>query len=92
MDRVRGGPLHRSRLDLTALLQLDPPIPVLAHVKGEWTKGMAHVLIDYGYEFNLSWVVFGDESRECWTLTNANIRAQDNITAGRIPTHPGDVL
>jgi hypothetical protein len=68
-----------------ALLQLDPPIPVLVKSKDAWVKAMAHVMIDYGFEHDLCWVVFADESRECWTAANRNIRAQENITAGRFP-------
>jgi hypothetical protein len=68
------------------LLQLDPLIPVLVRVgKDEWAKGMAHVLIDPGFEHHIYWIVFLDDSRECWTVENRNIRAQDNITAGRMP-------
>ena len=51
-----------------AMLQLDPLIPVLVKHKGEWVKAMAHVLIDYGFEHNLMFVCFADESRECWTV------------------------
>ena len=62
------------------LLQLDPPIP-LETPKG---KGYAHVLIDYGQEFNLLWVVFIDDTQECWTFANPDIKIQSNITLGRI--------
>ncbi len=64
------------------ILQLDPPIPVYVLGKG---TGVAHVLIDYGMDYDLQWVVFMDETSECWTLTNPQIRAQWNITYGRIP-------
>jgi hypothetical protein len=67
------------------MLQLVPLIPVLVKHKDAYVKAMAHVLIDYGFEHNLMWVCFADESRECWTVENKNIRAQDNITAGRYP-------
>ena len=60
-------------------LQLDPPIPVITP-KGE---GYAHLLIDYGPEYNLLWVCFLDDSGECWTYDNTQIRAQKNITMGR---------
>ena len=51
--------------------------------------GYAHVLIDYGAEFNLLWVVFLDDSGECWTYDNTQIRAQKNVTMGRthVSTH-----
>ena len=60
-------------------LQLDPPIPVITP-KGD---GYAHVLIDYGPEYNLLWVCFLDDSGECWTYDNTQIRAQKNVTMGR---------
>lgn len=61
------------------LHQLNPPIP-LDTPKG---PGMAMFLIDYGIEYNLFWVVFIDETRECWTFDNKDIRAQKNLTVGR---------
>jgi hypothetical protein len=73
------------------MLQLDPPIPVLVKAKEAWVKGMAHVMIDYGYEHDLHWVVFADESRECWTAANRNVRAQENITAGRMQKPPPEI-
>lgn len=62
------------------ILQLDPPLPVLTP-KG---PGMAHLVIDYGIEHNLFWVVFIDASGECWTYSNSDIRAQKNVTLGRV--------
>ena len=49
--------------------------------KGE---GLAWVLIDYGIEFNLQWVVAIDATGEIWTFQNPVVRAQKNITQGRI--------
>jgi hypothetical protein len=60
------------------MLRLDPPLPVVTP-KG---KGMAHVLIDYGVDFDLCWVVFQD-NRQCWTWRNQDIRTEANITFGR---------
>jgi hypothetical protein len=60
------------------MLRLDPPLPVVTP-KG---KGMAHVLIDYGVDFDLCWVVFQDDS-QCWTWRNQDIRAETNTTFGR---------
>jgi hypothetical protein len=62
-----------------SILQLDPPIPVITP-KGE---GYAQLLIDYGPEYNLLWVCFLDDSGECWTYDNTQIRAQKNVTMGR---------
>jgi hypothetical protein len=61
------------------LIQLNPPLPI------QTPKGpaVAHFLIDYGIEYNLMWVCFQDETGECWTWSNRDIRAQKNITIGR---------
>ena len=61
------------------MLQLNPPIPVNTP-KG---KGWAHVLIDYSQEHDLLWVVFLDETGECWTLPNRDICIQSNLSLGR---------
>lgn len=61
------------------ITQLNPTIPVDTP-KG---AGYAHFLIDYSQEHNLHWVVFIDESRECWTFSNEDIRIQQNLTLGR---------
>lgn len=60
------------------MLQLDPPFPVITP-KG---SGIAHVLIDYGPEHDLIWVVF-QENGECWSWRNQEVRADENITFGR---------
>ena len=61
------------------MLQLDPPLP-LDTPKG---SALAHVLIDYGPEADLIWVCFQDNG-ECWSWRNSEVRAQRNITMGRI--------
>ena len=60
------------------MMQLKPALPVVTP-KG---KGMAHVMIDYGVEADLIWVVF-QEDGECWCWRNQDIRAEKNITFGR---------
>ena len=60
------------------MLQLNPALPVVTP-KG---KGIAHVLIDYGVEADLIWVVF-QENGECWCWLNQEIKAEKNITFGR---------
>ena len=65
------------------ILQLDPPIP-LDTTRG---KGLAHFLVDYGSEHHWLWVVFMDDTGECWTFENTQIRAQHNPTFGRVLTH-----
>jgi hypothetical protein len=61
------------------MLQLNPPIPV-------WTKkgtGLAWVVIDYGAEHHLMWVIAMDATGEVWTLSNPHVRAQKNISMDR---------
>jgi hypothetical protein len=62
------------------ILQLNPPIP-LDTPKG---SALAHMVIDYGPEHNLIWVCFIDSTGECWSYDNTQIRAQKNITMGRL--------
>lgn len=62
------------------IVQLNPPLPVITP-KG---LGIAHMVIDYGPEHNLFWVVFLDTTGECWTYSNPDIRAQKNITLKRV--------
>jgi hypothetical protein len=61
------------------LTQLQPTIPLLTP-KG---KGFAHFVIDYSQEHDLLWVVFLDETGECWTFSNADIRLQPNFSLTR---------
>lgn len=61
------------------MLQLNPPLPVITP-KG---PGMAHVLLDYGIEADLVWVVFQQDG-QCWSWRNQDVRAQDNVTFGRV--------
>ena len=62
------------------MLQLNPPLPVQTP-KG---KAWAHVLIDYGPEADLLWVCFQDETGECWTWANKDIRLQENMSLNAI--------
>ena len=64
------------------MVQLSPPIP-LETPKG---KGYAHFMIDYSQEHDLNWVVFIDETGECWTFNNRDVRLQTNLTMGRSQT------
>ena len=61
------------------ITQLNPAIP-LKTPKGD---GFAHFLIDYSQEHHLYWVVFINETGECWTFANPEIRIQTNYTLGR---------
>jgi len=62
-----------------SLLQLDPPIPV------DTPKGaaLAVILIDYGPDYDLMWVTFIDDTGECWTWKNSDIRGVKNLSLGR---------
>lgn len=62
------------------MLQLNPPIP-LHTPKGE---GIAWLITDYGMEHNLMWTVAIDATGEIWTFSNSEVRAQKNISLGRI--------
>lgn len=65
-------------------MQLNPTIP-LDTPKG---PGFAHALIDYGQEHDLIWVVFINETGECWSFRNPEVRLQTNITMGRVASEP----
>jgi hypothetical protein len=62
-----------------SMLRLDPPIPVITPKGRAW----AHVLIDYSQEHHLVWVCFQDDTGECWSWQNRDIRIQPNPTLGR---------
>lgn len=64
------------------ITQLNPAMPLITS-KG---RGVCHFLIDYGIEHDLYWVVFLDETGECWTFSNKEIIADINQTLGR-PYH-----
>jgi hypothetical protein len=61
--------------------QLNPPLPLITPK----SKGWAYFLIDYGQEHDLLWVVFQNETGECWTWLNSDIRMDKNITLHRNP-------
>lgn len=62
------------------MLQLNPTIPITRISDG--MKGYAFVLIDYSQEHDLLFVCAMDNS-EIWTLSNRDIRMQENISMGR---------
>lgn len=63
-----------------SVTQLNPPIPLMTP-KG---SALAHLVIDYGAEHDLIWVCFQDATGECWSWANPEIRAQKNVTMGRV--------
>lgn len=66
------------------MLQLNPTIPVVT----PHGKAFAIGWIDYGNEDDLYWVCFQTESCECWVWPNKDIRAQQNLTIGRVKPAP----
>lgn len=61
------------------ILQLNPPIP-LQTPKG---SALAHFIIANSIEDHLYFVCFQDDTGQCWTWNNTEIRADKNITYGR---------
>lgn len=61
------------------MLRLDPPM-WLSTPRGQ---ALAHFLIDRGIDYDLEWVCFQQDSGECWTYLNSDIRAVDNLTLHR---------
>lgn len=61
------------------ITQLNPPLPLTTPQGKAW----AHFVIDYGQEHDLFWICFQDESGECWTWSNRDIRIQSNATLRR---------
>jgi hypothetical protein len=61
------------------ILRIDPPIPLIT-TKG---KAYAHFLVDYAIDDDFFWVCFMDDSGECWTFRNKEVRARKNVTLGR---------
>jgi hypothetical protein len=62
------------------ITQLSPPLP-LCCPKG---NGLAHLVIDYGAEHDLIWVIFIDDTGEVWSYQNREVKAQHNVTMGRL--------
>lgn len=60
------------------ITQLNPPLPMTT----PQGKGLAHMIIDYGPEHDLVWVVFQKNS-EIWCWRNQDVRADANVTYGR---------
>lgn len=62
------------------MIQLNPQIPVLTP-KG---PGWAFFLIDRSQEHDLEWVIFLDDSGQCWTFRNSEVRIRKNYTLNRL--------
>ena len=70
------------------LTQLNPPIPV--HIVDKGNAVAPHLVIDYGLEHDLIWVVFLDANGESWAVKNPDVRARWNETAGRVPSEDAE--
>lgn len=64
---------------MAAITQLNPPLPLDTPKGG----GLAHLVIDYGPEHDLMWVVFLDADGACWTVPNPEVRMSWNWSLGR---------
>jgi hypothetical protein len=62
------------------MLQLNPTLPIQRVSDG--MRGYAFVLIDYSQEHDLLFTCAMDNG-EIWTLSNKDIRVQENISLGR---------
>lgn len=56
------------------IVRINPPL-FLDTPRGHAT---AHFLIDYSQEHDLLWVTFVDDTGECWTFRNDQIRMRAN--------------
>lgn len=61
------------------ILQLNPPIP-MSTPKGD---GWAFFMIERSQEHHIEWVIFLDNSGQCWTFQNPEVRMQNNYTMNR---------
>jgi len=64
---------------MTDVVRIDPPMPLMTP-KG---RAIAHWMIWSGPENDILWVVFQDDTGECWTWENAEIRSRRNRTLRR---------
>lgn len=64
---------------MSSMLQLNPPLCVYT----PQGKGYAHIIMDYGLETDLFFVVFLDTTGICWIYPNKEVRIEQNLTIGR---------
>jgi hypothetical protein len=62
------------------MLQLNPMLPIMRVSDG--MKGYAFLIIDYSQEHDLLFTCAMNNG-EIWTLSNKDIRMQENISLGR---------
>ena len=63
------------------MLQLNPMLPIVR--VSDNMKGFAFLIIDYSQEHDLMFTCIMSNG-EIWTLKNIEIRAEQNITLGRL--------
>jgi len=61
------------------ILQLSQPL----HFETSKGPGIAQLVIDYGPEVDLLWVIALDQNGEMWCLNNREVRLSSNITFNR---------
>lgn len=62
------------------ILQLNPPL----HMHTSKGAGIAQLVIDYGLEADLMWVVALNDSGEIWCFPNWDVRLYGNESAGAL--------
>lgn len=62
------------------MLQLNPMLPIIR--VSDSMKGFAFLVIDYSQEHDILYSCIMDNG-EIWTLSNREIRAQENVSLGR---------
>ena len=62
------------------MLQLNPPLPINTPIG----SGICHILIDYGPEHDLLWVVTDNKTGEIWSWSNSKVRMLTNISMNAI--------
>ena len=62
------------------MLQLNPMLPIIRVADG--MKGFAFLIIDYSQEHDLLFSCAMNNG-EIWTLSNKEIRMQENVSLGR---------
>lgn len=63
------------------ILQLNPPLPLYSIPHQE--ECYAHLVLEYGIEDYVYFVVALEKTGEMWVLSNTQVRASKNFTAGR---------
>ena len=65
------------------ITELKHPLPL--YIVSKSKAALAHFVIDYGAETSLLWVCFLNDSGECWTVPNHDIRMEWNYSLNRMP-------